>query len=105
MARVNVFLSDDLLAAIDAEAERSGERRSALVQEALRRFLDDRNREREAAGRRREMEESVAGMDRLAERLGGWDPAPLIRRFRERDLRAVAESKPAYRTEKRKRRR
>lgn len=105
MARVNVFLPDELLSEIDTEAGRSGVRRSALIQEALRRLLDDRKREREDAERRREMEAAAQGMDALAGRLGNWDPVPLIRGFRERDLRAAAEPRSAYRTEKRKRRR
>ena len=40
MARINVFLKDDLLKAVDAEARLTGTKRSALIQGALERHLD-----------------------------------------------------------------
>ena len=55
MARVNVFLKDDLLKAIDAEAADSRTKRSALIQKALLEYLEARRREREestTSGRR-----------------------------------------------------
>ncbi len=47
MARINVFLSDNLLKAVDAEAERAGTSRSTLIQTALIDYLDARQRARE----------------------------------------------------------
>lgn len=102
MARVNVFLSDDLLKAIDAEATDSGTGRSALVQSALTRYLDARRKEKEDARLRREMDEACHGMDALAEKLGAWDPVKVIREFRETRALAVREPTTGYRTKKRK---
>lgn len=102
MARVNVFLSDDLLAAVDAEAKSSGVGRSALVQTALGRYLDDRRREREEVERRRDMELACRGIDALADKLGPWDPVKVIREFRENRNAAVREPRSAYRTKPKK---
>jgi len=39
MARVNVFMSDDLLKAVDAEAKQERTNRSALLQKAAEAYL------------------------------------------------------------------
>jgi metal-responsive CopG/Arc/MetJ family transcriptional regulator len=83
MARVNVFMSDDLLKAVDAESEQEGINRSALLQRAAEKYLQQARQQREEAERRRRMENASKRMDELAERLGTWDPVPIIRRFRD----------------------
>lgn len=83
MARVNVFLGDDLLKAVDAEVEQSGTNRSALIQVALREYLEAQRRAREQAEARRRMDEACKRMDELAEKAGDWDPVAIIRRFRD----------------------
>lgn len=83
MARVNVFLKDDLLKDIDQEAAQSSKSRSALLQAALRDYLEARRRERETDRRRKAMEEACQRIDRVAERLGRWDPTPIVRRARD----------------------
>lgn len=83
MARVNVFMNDDLLKAVDAEAEREGTNRSALLQKAAETYLQEARRQREEVERRRKMEEACTRMDKLAEKLGDWDPVPIIRQFRD----------------------
>jgi predicted transcriptional regulator len=104
MARINVFLKDDLLEAVDAEAESSSLNRSALIQAALVKFLDARRKEREEAEARREMEEAGRGMDALAEKLGSWDSTRVIRELRDSRSLRVAESRKRYRTGRRKKR-
>jgi len=101
MARVNVFLSDDLLKAIDAEATDSRVGRSTLAQSALTRYLDARRKEKEEAQVRREMDEACRGMDALAEKLGAWDPVKVIRESRETRASGVREPKARYRAKKR----
>jgi metal-responsive CopG/Arc/MetJ family transcriptional regulator len=83
MARVNVFMSDDLLKAVDAEAKQERTNRSALLQKAAEAYLDQVRKEREEAERRRKMQEACKRMDELAAKLGGWDPVAIIRRFRD----------------------
>src|SRR5262245_56038695 len=98
MARINVFLKEELLEAIDAEAEESKLNRSALIQEALARYLAARQKEREEAKARSEMEEAGRGMDALAEKLGSWDSAKVIRESRDSRSLRVAESRRRYLT-------
>lgn len=83
MARVNVFMSDELLKAVNAQAEQEGINRSALLQKAAESYLEQARRQREEAERRRQMEEASTRMDKLAEKLGEWDPVPIIRQFRD----------------------
>lgn len=87
MARVNVFLDDDLLNAVNDEAKRLKKRRSALLQEAARAYLRSKQEEREAEERRRRREDACRRMDDLAKRLGDWDPVGVIRRFRDTSLK------------------
>lgn len=83
MARVNVFLGDDLLKAVDAEAEQEGINRSALLQKAAEAYLQQARQQREEAKRKRKMEEACKRMDELAAKLGDWDPVAIIRQFRD----------------------
>lgn len=105
MARVNVFLPAELLAAMDAEAANNRIGRSAFVQSALTRYLEDLRVEREATLVRREMDEACRGMDALAQKLGSWDPVPIIREFRENRAVGVHERATPYRAIKKKPRR
>ena len=102
MARVNIFLTDELLKEIDAEAAVDDVGRSTLVQSALSRYLDERRKHREEAEVRREMADASRGMDALATKLGPWDPVKVIREFRENRAVGVHEPKTHYRAAKRK---
>ncbi len=83
MARINVFLKDDLLKAVDAEARLTGIRRSALIQAALESHLEAQRRAREEAEAQRRMDDACRKMDTLAEKLGDWDPVRIIRESRD----------------------
>jgi hypothetical protein len=101
MARINVFLAAELLRAVDTEAAEAGMRRSALIQAALTDYLEARRKTREEAAIGRRMNKACDAMDRVAEKLGAWDPAPLIRQFRDRQAYAVAETPAGRRGGKR----
>ncbi len=83
MARVNVFLKDDLLKAADAEAQQAGMNRSALIQAALSEYLEAQKKAREETEAKRRMDEACKTMDALAKKLGDWDPVKIIREFRD----------------------
>ena len=102
MARVNVFLKDEFLKEIDAEAADSRINRSALIQSALIRYLEARRKEREETEIRREMNEACRGMDALADKLGIWDPVKVIRDFRDSRALRVREPRTRYRVKARK---
>ena len=77
MARINVFLDEDLLKWVNKKAGRK--KRSAFIQKALREYLE----KLEDDERRRKMEKASRQMDKLAQRLGEWDPTILIRKIRD----------------------
>jgi metal-responsive CopG/Arc/MetJ family transcriptional regulator len=90
MARVNVFMSDELLKAVDAEAKQQSTNRSALLQKAAEAYLEQLRQQREEAERCRKMEEACKRMDELAEKAGDWDPVAIIRQFRDTGWRGEA---------------
>jgi metal-responsive CopG/Arc/MetJ family transcriptional regulator len=83
MARVNVFMSDELLKAVDAEAKQEEINRSALLQKAAQTYLQQARQRREEIDRRRKMEDACKRMDELAAKMGDWNPVAIIRRFRD----------------------
>lgn len=83
MARVNVFLSDELLDEINRQAKEEGIKRSALVQAAVEKYIEAQRRTREQEEKRRKMQEASRKMDALAKKLGEWDPQATIRKFRD----------------------
>ena len=87
MARVNVFLKDELLDEINEEAKEEGTNRSALIQAALEKYIENKRREREDEEKRKKMQEASRKMDALAKKLGKWDPQATIRKFRDSNLK------------------
>jgi metal-responsive CopG/Arc/MetJ family transcriptional regulator len=88
MARVNVFLNDELLDQINEEAKDVGTNRSALIQAAIEEYLQVKRKRREEEARRKTMKEACERMDRLAKKLGRWDAQGTIRKFRDTNLKA-----------------
>ena len=87
MARVNVFLKDELLDEINEEAKGEGTNRSALIQTALEKYIEAKRREREEEEEQKRMKEACDRMDRLAKKLGRWDGQAIIRKFRDSNLK------------------
>jgi metal-responsive CopG/Arc/MetJ family transcriptional regulator len=87
MARINVFLKDDLLNEINREAEAEETNRSALIQTALEEYLRGKKRQREEEENRRKMQEASRKMDALAAKLGAWDAQAILRRYRDNNLK------------------
>jgi predicted transcriptional regulator len=83
MARINVFLKDEVLKVVDREAAEAGMNRSALIQTALKEYLEAQRRVREEAEAQRRMDDACKKMDALARKLGDWDPVKVIREFRD----------------------
>lgn len=87
MARINVFLKDQLLDEINREAKGEGTNRSAFIQTALEKYIEGRQSERAEAEKRKKMQEASRKMDALAKKLGKWDPQATIRKFRDTSLK------------------
>jgi len=83
MARVNIFLSDELLKSFDREAKAEGAKRSALIQKAMEAYLEKARQDREEMQKRAKMEEACQTMDKLAEKAGYWEPTKIIRFYRD----------------------
>ena len=86
MARVNVFLKDELLDEINHEADVEETNRSALIQTALEKYLEGKRREREEEEKRKKMQDSSRKMYALSKNLVYWDPQAIIRNFRDTNL-------------------
>ena len=87
MARVNVFLKDELLDQINREADAENTNRSALIQTALEEYLQAKRKKREEEEKRKKMQQASQRIDELAKELGQWDAVSIIRRFRDTNLK------------------
>jgi metal-responsive CopG/Arc/MetJ family transcriptional regulator len=87
MGRVNVFLKDKLLDAINKEAKEEGTNRSALIQTALENYIEAKSRRRKKEKKQDKIQETFRKMDALAQKLGNWDPQATIRKFRNTNLK------------------
>lgn len=87
-ARVTISLPDELLAALDAEAEALGRPRSELVQEATASYLGKSAEERAAEARRARMLRALEGMRTFhvgRELRDGRPTLEILREIRETD--------------------
>jgi len=87
VARVNVFLNAELLDEINKEAKREGTNRSALIQTALEKYVEGKQREREEQKKRKKMEGACRNIDALAKKLGKCNPQATIRKFRDTNFK------------------
>src|SRR3972149_3954174 len=94
MPRVNVYLRDELLDAVNREAKHEKTKRSALIQVALEKDIEDKRHEREEQEKRKKMAEASRKMDALARKLGAWDPQAIIRKSRDTNLNGVSNVVP-----------
>ena len=84
MARINLMMPEDILQAVDHAATEEKLTRSAFLQKAARRYLDEKRLEKEADERKQRMQKAAANMDKLANKFGKWDGVGTIRQFRDR---------------------
>ena len=83
MARINLMMPDKLLEVIDRAATEEHLTRSAFLQKAASRYLEEKRLEQEALERQQRMEKAAAKMDKPADKFGKWDGVGAIRRFRD----------------------
>jgi len=76
-----------LLDEINREAGVEKTNRSALIQTALEEYLQAKRKKREEEEKRKRMREASRKIDELAKELGAWDPAAIVRRFRDTNLK------------------
>ncbi|MDE0405981.1 MAG: hypothetical protein OXI53_11810 [Nitrospira sp.] len=83
MARINLMIPDELLAIVDQAATEERLTRSAFLQKAASRYLEEKRLEQEALERKQRMKKAAAKMDKLADKFGKWDGVGAIRWFRD----------------------
>lgn len=83
MARINVMIPDELLAIVDHAATEERLTRSAFLQKAASRYLEEKRLQQEALERKQRMQKAATKMDKLADKFGKWDGVGAIRRFRD----------------------
>ena len=87
MGRVNIFLTDELLEQIDEEAKEEKTTRSALIQTALKKYIEAKRRDRAEEEKQQKMHKAACKMDALAKTLGKWNAQKIIRRYRRSNLK------------------
>lgn len=78
MAKVNVYIPDDLLEQVDADATRDARSRSSVVQEALAEYLTDSRKERRERERLDDERRALAIIDGLLAKPPGPTDIPDI---------------------------
>jgi len=81
--KVNITLPEEELNEVDAFVHRQGNTRSGVVQQALRFFIKQKEREEEERKRREEMTKAISEIKQLREKSGEWDGVSEIRKWRE----------------------
>ena len=80
MPKINVSLSEEILAELDKAARESQTSRSAFLAKVVKHFLEEKEEAQKLAKRK----ESAAAMDRFRERFGGWDGTSEVLKWRDR---------------------
>lgn len=81
--KINITLPEEELKEVDAFVQRQGDTRSGVVQQALRSFIEQKERDEEERKRRGEMIKAISGIKQLREKSGEWDGVAEIRKWRE----------------------
>lgn len=76
MAKVNIYVPDDLLERVDADAEKLGRSRSSVVQEALASYITERESLGRALQRRADGQRALAVFEETQTRWAENDPYP-----------------------------
>lgn len=80
MAKINVSMPENVLQELDKAARRASTSRSALLSEAVRKYLKDLEEQRDRERRR----QAAASIDRFREKFGGWDGTAEVLKWRDR---------------------
>ncbi|MBA4370416.1 MAG: hypothetical protein C0418_02420 [Coriobacteriaceae bacterium] len=76
MAKVNIYIPDEMLERIDADASAAGRSRSSVVQEAVGEYTGRRRTANDAAELEAGVRRALETMDRISEQAAAADPYP-----------------------------
>ena len=79
MVKINVSLPDSVLKELDRAAKASRTSRSAFLVEAVKRYLEEKEKQREMNRRRK----AADAINRFREEFGGWDGTTEIIKWRD----------------------
>ena len=83
MVRVNVVLTEEILAQIDAIAREERKNRSLLLREAALTRIEEHKRAAEERRRQARRRRALSVQDRLREKAGAWNAGAQVRRWRD----------------------
>lgn len=81
--KINITLPEEELKEVDTFVQKQGDTRSGVIQQALRFFIEQKERDEEERKRREEMIKAISGIKHLREKSGKWDGVSEIRKWRE----------------------
>lgn len=79
MSKISISISQDLLSRLNAAAREANSSRSALLTQAARRYLEEKEEEKIREQQRRASRE----IDRIRESVGPWDGTAEVIKWRE----------------------
>ena len=81
--KINITLPEEELREVDTFIQRQGNTRSGLIQQALRFFIEQKEREEREKEKREEMLKAALEIKELRQKSGEWDGVTEIRKWRE----------------------
>jgi metal-responsive CopG/Arc/MetJ family transcriptional regulator len=78
VVKINVSISEEILARVDQAAREANSSRSALLSRAVEHFLEELDEEKKRAGRLQAAERII----KIAEEIGPWDGTAEILKWR-----------------------
>ena len=81
--KINITLPEEDLREIDTFIQRQGDTRSGFIQQALRFYIGEKEKEEREREKREGMIKAALEIKQLKEKAGEWDGVAEIRRWRE----------------------
>ena len=81
--KINITLPEEELRRVDAFTQSQGGSRSGLIQQALRFFIEQKEKEKLEGEKREAMIKAASEIKQLREKSGKWDGVAEIRKWRE----------------------
>jgi len=81
--KINITLPEEELREADAFVQKQGNTRSGLIQQALRFFIEQKEKEKREKEKRDGLTKAASEIRQLREKSGKWDGVAEIRKWRE----------------------
>jgi metal-responsive CopG/Arc/MetJ family transcriptional regulator len=81
--KINITLPEEELKEVDAFIQRQGDTRSGFIQQSLRFYIEQKEREEKEKEKQEGMIKAASEIKKLREKSGEWDGVAEIRKWRE----------------------